>query len=127
MKKSFLLGIVLFPVMAFAGPAVQPADYDLAVHVTQSKLVLQCSSGLCNYTDHLQVTIAGKKVEVVETRFRTAVLHIGDYKAKIAKTGAGKTQTGQTVASSSYEDQITYEFLLPDGTKRQYLLIGEEE
>ena len=127
MKKLFAFAIILYPVIAFGAAAPQAADYNIPVHVTQSKLVLQCSSGICNYTDHLNGTIAGKKVEVVENKLRTAVLHPGDYKARVAKTGNGKTRTVQASAASTFEDTITYEFLLPDGTTRQYLLIGEEE
>jgi hypothetical protein len=127
MKKIVALAVFLFPVIGFAAPAPQAANYNIPVHVTQSTLVLQCSSGLCNYVLHLKGTIAGKKVEVVENRLRTAVLHPGDYKARVAKTGNGKTRTGQTSAAPTFEDTITYELLLPDGTTRQYLLIGEEE
>jgi hypothetical protein len=127
MKKSLVLGILLFPVTEFAAPAPQAADYNIPVHVTHSRLVLQCASGLCNYFVHLEGTIAGKKVEVVETRIRMAVLNTGDYKARVVKTGEGKTRMGQAGTVVPYEDEITYEFLLPDGTTRKYLLIGEEE
>jgi len=121
MKKLLALAISLFPVIAFAAPAPPAADYDLPVHVTQSKLEQVCVSGLCNYALHLTGTIAGKKVEVVETKIRMAVLHTGDYKARVAKTGEGKA------GIASYEDQITYEILMPDGTKRQFIMVGEEE
>ena len=127
MKKLLAFAIFLFPVTAFTAPTPQGADYDIQVHVTHSMLVLECSSGLCNYFLHLKGTIAGKKVEVVETKLHMAVLHTGDYKARVVKTGESKTRAGQTSTASSYEDQITYEILLPDGTKRQFMLIGEEE
>jgi len=127
MKKLLALSIVLFPVIAFATPAPKTTDYDVPVHVTHSKLVLECGGG-CVYQLHLIGTIAGTKVEIVDgTRPQSAVLHPGDYKARVVKTGGGKTRVGQASTVSSYEDEITYELLLPDGTKRQFMLVGEEE
>ena len=106
MKKLVVLGLFLFPIASFAAPTSQPADYDIPVHVTQSKLVLQCSSGLCNYFAHLEGTIAGKKVELVETRLRMAVLHTGDYKARVVKSGVGKTCLLYTSLSGSFANGI---------------------
>jgi hypothetical protein len=123
MKKLFALAIFLFPVIALTAPAPQAADYDLTVHVTQSKLV---SLG-GNFFPRLDAVIDGKKVQLMERHIRSAVLHTGDYKARIANAGGSKTRTGQANDASSYEDAVTYEFLLPDGSKRKFIPIGEEE
>ncbi len=132
MKKLFGLAVFLFPVIAFSAPAPVAADYDLAVHVTRSKLVLECSGGLCSYWLHVNGTIAGKNVEIIDSKPRLAVLHTGDYKARVVKMGAGKTKTRvsdvvKASPTSAYEDEITYEMLLPDGSTRQFMLVGEEE
>lgn len=127
MKKLLLLAVFLFPAIALGATTPQAADFDLTMHVTHSQLILECSSGICNWELHLHGTIAGKKVEVVENKARQAVLHPGDYKARISKSGEGKTRMGQAGAELPYEDQIIYELMLPDGTTRQFMLIGEEE
>jgi hypothetical protein len=127
MKKLIALAICLFPVFAFSAPAPQADNYDIPVHVTRSQLVSLGGGNWVEFSPRLDAVINGKKVELFEMKIRSAVLRPGDYKARIARTIEAKTQAGQAIAPSSYEDQITYEFLLPDGTKRQFLLIGEEE
>jgi hypothetical protein len=127
MKKLFALGIILIPVIAFASPAPQAADYNISVHVTQSRLIPFFGTGSPQFIPRLDAVIDGKKVQLVELRPRYAVLHTGDYKARIEKTGEGKTRAGQTGNASSYEDEVTYELLLTDGTKRQFMLVGEQE
>jgi hypothetical protein len=127
MKKLLALVIVLFPVIAFTAPAPQAADYNIPVHVTRSHLVSLGGGNWVEFSPRLDAVINGKKVELFEMKIRGAVLHPGDYKARVVKTGEGKTRMGQASTASSYEDEITYEILVPDGTKRQFMLIGEEE
>jgi hypothetical protein len=127
MKKLLALAVVLFPLTAFAAPVPQPTDYNIPVHVTRSQLVSLGGNNWVEFSPRLDAVINGKKVELFEMKVRSAVLHPGDYKARVVKTGEGKTRMGQASAELSYEDEITYEFLLPDGSKRQFMLIGEEE
>jgi hypothetical protein len=127
MKKLLLLAVLLFPAIPFAAPAPQAADYNIPVHVTRSHLVSLGGNNWVEFSPRLDAVINGKKVELFEMKISTAVLHPGDYKARVVKTGEGKTRMGQPSTVVPYEDEITYEFLLPDGTTRKFLLIGEEE
>lgn len=130
MKKLLLLAIVLFPTAVFAAPAPTAADYDLTVHVTGSHLVSLGGSNWVEFSPRLDAVINGKKVELFELKIRGAVLHTGDYKARIVSGGGSKTrmgQTGQANDASTYEDTVTYEFLFSDGSKRKFMLVGEQE
>lgn len=127
MTKLFTLAFFLVPVVAFGAAAPQATDYDIPVHVTHSQLVSLGGGNWVESSPRLDAVINGKKVELFEMKIRSSVLHPGDYKARVVRSGVGKTRMGEAADSSSYEDQITYEFLLPDGTKRQFLLVGENE
>jgi hypothetical protein len=87
-------------------------------------------SNWVEFSPRLDAVINGKKVELFELKIRGAVLHTGDYKARIVSGGGSKTrmgQTGQANDASTYEDTVTYEFLLSDGSKRKFMLVGEQE
>jgi hypothetical protein len=98
-------------------PAANPADYTIAVHVQRSQLVEQCVSGLCGMVEHMDVVIDGKKFELSEGSYRQDLLRVGDYKAKILKDETTR----------AYEYLRTYEFVLPDGKTRDYIVVAEEE
>ncbi len=61
--------------------------------------------------------VDGKKYVLEDEHQRKNVLRIGDYKAKIAREDT----------SRAYEDSREYEFLLPDGEKRKFFVIGGTE
>jgi hypothetical protein len=97
------------------------ADYTIAVHVSSSSLVQNCTdvtggSSVCSIEQRLLVTIGGKKYELENSR-ATALLRTGDYKAKIVKD---ETKT-------NYEYLRTYEFLFSDGKTGTYAVMGEME
>jgi hypothetical protein len=127
MKKLLTLAVFLFPVIGFTAPAPQAADYNIPVHVTHSQLVSLGGNNWVEFSPRLDAVINGKKVELFELKIRSSVLHPGDYKARVVRTGEGKTRMGQESTVVSFEDAITYELLLPDGTTRKFQLIGEEE
>jgi hypothetical protein len=130
MKKLLVLAVFLFPAISFATPAPQAADYNISVHVTHSKLVSLGGNNWVEFSPRLDAVINGKKVELFELKIRSAVLRPGDYKARVVKTGESDTKSRmgqQGNPTPAYEDAVTYEFLLPDGSKRKFLLIGEEE
>jgi hypothetical protein len=118
MRRAFIAGLFLAASLAWAEkPAPNPADYTIAVHVQRSRLVSQCVSGTCLMVEHVDVVIDGKKFELSEETYRQDLLRVGDYKAKIFKDETTR----------AYEYQRTYEFLLPDGKTREYLVTTEEE
>jgi hypothetical protein len=130
MTKLLVLAVFLFPVIGLTAPAPQAADYNLTVHVTHSKLVSLGGNNWVEFSPRLSAVINGKKVELFEMKIRSAVLHTGDYKARIVRTGESDTKSRmgqQADPTPAYEDAITYEFLLPDGSKRKFILVGEEE
>jgi hypothetical protein len=69
--------------------------------------------------EDLMVLIDGKTVELTNAARINRVLRLGDYKAKIIKV-KGRTE-------KSYEDGRVYEFLLPDGSTRNFYVTGEFE
>ena len=122
MKRLLFVLILSLPPIAVAEKD-QPnaADYMIAVHVSSSSLVQNCTdvtggSSVCSIEQRLLVTIGGKKYELENSR-ATALLRTGDYKAKIVKD---ETKT-------NYEYLRTYEFLFSDGKTGTYAVMGEME
>jgi hypothetical protein len=109
MKKMLLAIILICPVLAWAAP--KPSEYTVAVHVTGSHLVYEAGGKQL----HLDVVIDGKKLELVGGH-SDYLLRLGDYKAKAV----------EDVAKDTGEYRRQYEFLLADGTKRMFWLIGEQ-
>jgi hypothetical protein len=68
---------------------------------------------------HLDVTIDGKKYEMVGNKAKknVYVLRLGDYKAKVLKEDTSRT----------YEYNRSYQFLFVDGTTGDFQVTGEEE
>lgn len=117
--KAVLFAIgLLAPVLVWAAP--NPTEYPIAVHVQASHLVNECDSALnrvaCGKKLHLDVTIEGKKYEL-DGGIDDRLLHVGDYHAKIT----------QDYVDPGSEYRREYELLFPDGTKRKFSVIGEEE
>jgi hypothetical protein len=119
MRKSILLSItILLFSLAAAIHAQKAEDYPITVHVYRTG---QNYTGTVNL---LEVTIEGRKLalqgtSLAFTKLKNApiTMKIGDYKARIIK-----------------EDQIDaarytrrYEFLLSDGKKLEFDVVGESE
>lgn len=122
MKKVLIALLLIGPSLGWAEkPKPNPADFTIAVHVQSSHLVEFCGdstngNSVCSWQQKLSVLIDGKKYEL-QSGSKIELLHVGDYKAKIAKD---ETQ-------HSYEYLRTYEFLFPDGQTREYSVVGETE
>jgi hypothetical protein len=120
MKKVVLALLLLAPSLASAEKAaVNPADYTIKVHIKSSRLIYIGSGTNTQAVEDLMVLIAGKSYELTNAAPRNSVLRLGDYPAKIVEV------KGQT--KKSYEDGTVYEFLLPDGSTRNFYTAGEFE
>ncbi len=120
MKKLLLTLLLLMPAFvchAKERPALNPADYSIVVHVQSSSLYELVINGFPRLFLRLAVLIDGKKYELEDTSVRSALLRIGDYKAKIS----------HDETTRSFEYQRTYEFLMPNGETRQYIVVAETE
>ena len=120
MKKVVLALLLLAPSMATAEKiAANPADYIIKVHIKSSRLIYIGSGTNTQALEDLMVLIGGKTYELTNAAQRNSVLRLGDYQAKTI-TVKGQTQR-------SYEDGTVYQFLLPDGSTRNFYVAGEFE
>jgi hypothetical protein len=120
MKSALFVIFLMVPALALAVKP-NPADYTIVVHVQSSKLVntrdTDFEKSICNSELQLVVLIDGNKFELQDQRSNCSVIHVGDYKARIAKEDT----------SHSYSYTRSYEILFPDGTTRTYSVVGESE
>lgn len=121
MKKIIFTIFLIVPTPTLAQKP-NPAEYTIPVHVRSSRLVEFCSdvtggSNICGWEQQLSVTINGKKYDLQSGTHAKALLHVGDYKARIVEDKSQRY----------YEYVRTYEFLFPDGLTRKYFLVGETE
>jgi hypothetical protein len=120
MKKIALALLLLAPSLASAEKAaVNPADYTIKVHIKSSRLIYIGSGTNTQVVEDLMVLIDGKTYELTNAAPRNSVLRLGDYQARTIKV------KGQT--TRSYEDGTVFEFLLPDGSTRNFYTAGEFE
>ncbi len=122
MKSALFVIFLMVPALALAvKPKPNPADYTIVVHVRSAKLVntrdTDFEKSICNAELRLVVLINGNKFELQDQRANCSVIHVGDYKAKIAKEDT----------SHSYSYTRSYEILFPDGSTRTYRVVGESE
>ena len=116
--KKLVLALLLLPttLLYAAKPQPNPADYTITVHVVFSRFTEFFASGIYYPYQRLQTVISGQQVELQATN--TGVLALNDYKARVIPTrGVPKNAN----ASDIY---LTYEFLLPDGTTRDFYVVG---
>lgn len=123
-KAMFVLFLALPSFVLAEKPAPNSADYILTAHVQTSRIASDCSdvtsgTSVCFWNQHLDVTIDGKKYEMVGNRAKrnVYVLRLGDYKAKVLKEDTSRT----------YEYNRSYEFLFADGTTGDFQVTGEME
>jgi len=109
MKKMALVVLLLFSALAWAGAEPNPADYNLNLHVSSSRLN---DRGLVR----LKVIIDGKNYELEGS---DAPLALGDYKAK--------TVEFRVKGAHSYDVYGKYEILFSDKKTRTYILVGVME
>jgi hypothetical protein len=62
MKRAFCAFLLSFSMLVWAAPQGQPAEYDINVHVSASRMVLEGNSTL--HYQYLNVIIDGKKYEL---------------------------------------------------------------
>lgn len=123
MQKIHLAVFLMVSAMSWAEkPAPNPADYSILVHVLSSHIDTACSdvtngNSFCDWNQRLTVLINGKKYELDSVIKKPDLLRVGDYKSKILKEENIHT----------YEYFRTYEFLLPDGSTRDYYVASESE
>lgn len=110
MKKFVPLVLLLCSVFAAAGKDPVPAEYNLNVHVIESRLTDRGS------WPRLVAMIDGRKCEL-QGGATLALLVPGDYKAKLVKDEH----------KTAYDSYRVYEFLFPDKKTRQYHLVGLTE
>lgn len=115
MKHFTLFVLLLSSLLCSAQPAA--SDYNINVHVSESRLVpSHCS--LDTYQS-LVVTIDGKKYELESLDNPNALLTLGDYKARLAR---------DQQREGPYDSYRVYEFLLPSNNKkRQFVIVGQFE
>lgn len=111
--KKVLLALLLAPALAYAEKRPpNAADYPIVIHVQSSHQVGGSAELL-----HMNVLIDGKKYELVDPTTNHSVLRLGDYKARVDKDDTSKP----------FLLNRTYELLLPDGTTRKFVVVGESE
>ena len=102
MKKIAISILLLCSTLAIA--ATNPADYTVNVHVVSSKMRF-----IPTAIQRITVVINGKNYELQAVS--QGVLALGDYKAKLNET-----------RKNSYDIYQTYQFLMPDGKTRDFVL-----
>jgi len=115
--KKFALLLVLLSAFLWAAPA--PDDYPVKVHVTSSHFDVLPYNGFIRSFQRLDVVIDGKKYVLEEgtPQRRHELLTLGDYSARLF----------EDEHKTAYSSSRTYEFLLPDGKTRKFVVIGQSE
>jgi hypothetical protein len=117
MQKIIFVLLLFAPALTWAAKEkIDPTQFTVAIHVQPSRLADPCAPG-CIWVQHLNVIIDGKEYELSDTIARTDLLRVGEYKARIFKDETERP----------YEYQRTYEFLMPDGGTRKYVVVAETE
>ena len=116
MKKFAVVFFLLQPIALFAATnKATPADYPIIVHVAYSRY-----EGFANPTYQLlDVVINGQQMELrSEGGSGTGVLALADYHAQLRKARYAPRNL------NGYDSFDCYRFLLPDGTIRDFDVIG---
>ena len=114
--KKLVLALLLVQttfLCAATKPSSNPADYPLTVRVVFSRYDSH------NLYQQLDTVIDGQQVELQsEGNSGMGVLTLGDYKAQLSKT------TWIPKHLNGYDNYVVYRFLLPDGTIRDFDVVG---
>jgi len=106
--------LLLMSTAVYAQQSSDPA-YPLKVHVIASRMV--AFSENANFHPQIDVTIEGKKYQLLSEATNFRLLHLGDYQARIKKE----------YAENSYEYLRVYEIKFLDGKTRTFYLTEEPE
>ena len=116
-KLAVALFLMQTTFLCAAKPSSNPADYPLTVHVVFSRYTPGAGGGL-GY-QQLETIIDGQQVELQsEGSSGMGVLTLGDYKAQHSTTSFIPRHP------NGYDNFIVYRFLLPDGTIRDFDVVG---
>ncbi|MBB5065120.1 hypothetical protein [Granulicella mallensis] len=117
--KKLVLALLLMqaPFIFAAKPSSNPADYPILVHVVVSRFI-SGRMGDVGYQE-LDAIIDGQQVELQsEGGSGQGVLALGDYKAQLSNTNFIPKRL------NGYDTFVVYRFLLPDGTIRDFDVVG---
>jgi hypothetical protein len=106
----------LLPALCNGWAAPNPSDYNLNVHVSAIRMLIEGNS--LAHHQNLRVVIDGKKYEMESVHIPNALLILGDYKARLVKDQHW---------AGTYDSWRVYEFLFPDKRTRQFVVVGEAE
>jgi hypothetical protein len=112
MRKVVFAILLALPALALGEKAPNPAEYTITVHVQSSRLADEI--GLTR-AQLLKVVIDGKNYQLESNLGGLNLLRVGDYKAKVLPDKHTWT----------YEYELKYEFLFPDGKTREFIVVGE--
>jgi hypothetical protein len=110
-KKLALALLLQTPVVFAAKPTSNPTDYPITVHVVFSRYDTRA------ITQQLDAIINGQQV-VLQSETGAGVLALGDYKALLSQTRFIPKRL------NGYDTFVVYRFLLPDGTIRDFDVVG---
>ena len=116
MKQALCAFLLSFSMFGWAAPQGQPAEYNINVHVSASRMVLEGDSTL--HHQYLNVMIDGKRYELHSIGGPQALLILGDYKARLVTDEHGK---------GGYDWWQVYEFRFSDKKTRRFLVVGQLE
>jgi hypothetical protein len=109
MKKTVFCLMLLCSIPGWpAGP--DPAEYTITIHVSASRIEFVSKQDL-------DVSIGGKKYELVCECSAGTLLALGDYKAKLVKDQHKTT----------YDSIQIYEFVFTDRSTRRFEVVGTTE
>ena len=114
--ERLLVFVFLFSGSMWAASPAKPAEYNINVHVSASRMVKHSESG--PRYQQLDVTIDGKKYELESYLGVQELLSLGDYKARLINNDHGR---------GDYDSRQVYEFQFPDKKTREFLVIGQSE
>jgi hypothetical protein len=124
-KLAFALLLFLTTATAFAFGAkksINPTDYTVTVHVVSSRYVFGDITGSGH--QELDTVIDGQQVELRnDWTGAVGVLALGDYKAKPI-TNYKEGHEYIPTKPNGFDQCAVYQLLLPDGSTRDYLVIG---
>ena len=113
MKRTALVVLFLLGTLGTLAPAAQtPDEYPVTVHVISSYY----QDGVFGRPQRLDVLIDGKKFSLFGST-ATALLALGDYKAKLVKD----------LHKTTYESYQEYELLFPDKKTRKFVIVRQTE
>lgn len=123
--KSLLFGLfsallLLMPCSNSYGKSKE-VDFSVQVRVQSSHLINRCEGAVgyifCRNKQQLDVLIDGRKYQLTSDDDSTALLRIGDYKARIVSDEP----------TTPHEYKRVYELLLPPSVTQRYTVTGEME